>query len=278
MKTLIVGGTSSLGSALKPVLSEFSEVITAGRKSCDVRLDLSDPSEAIVLPDGIDSVIHTAAHFGGNKANEILEAENLNVLGTLKLCQAAVRAKVTHFVLISSMFACLKEGSEFYSIYALSKRHAEDVARFFCSAHFLPLAILRPSQIYGSNDRFRRHQPIIYVMMEKARLGEDIQIYGSHDARRNYIYIDDLTALVSRTVKNRVVGTYSCQHPVDVTYSQIARASFAAFKRNGSVRFVKDKQNIADNVFERDEALYKLTGFYPQTSIEDGLRKIAEEL
>ena len=113
MKILIVGGTSSLGCALKPVLSEIGEVITAGRKECDIRLDLNDPIEKITLPNNIDAVIHTAAHFGGKTVEEILEAENVNVLGTLKLCQAAVQAKAKHFILISSMFSCLNKNSAF---------------------------------------------------------------------------------------------------------------------------------------------------------------------
>ena len=41
MKTLIIGGTSSLGCALKPVFSKFGEVITAGRKNCDITMDLN---------------------------------------------------------------------------------------------------------------------------------------------------------------------------------------------------------------------------------------------
>jgi nucleoside-diphosphate-sugar epimerase len=277
MKVVIVGGTSSLGSNLRTVLAESCEVITAGRTNCDLALDLTWPLERIVLPNDIDVIVHTAAHFGGKTAADIVEAEHVNVLGTLKLCQAAVGAKARHFILISSIFASLKEDSEHHSIYALSKRHAEDVARFVCATHSLPLTVLQPSQIYGAGPRFRARQPFLHAMMDKAKKGEDILLYGTRDPRRNFIYIDDLTAVISRVIDARIVGTYSCQHPSNVTYSQIAKAAFEAFGTRGSVSFLRDKPDIPDNVFAADDALYEAIGFRPSTTIEDGLRRIARQ-
>ncbi len=213
-----------------------SKVITAGRQNCDIELDLTWPPERFSIPEGVDAIVHTAAHFGGTSTGDILEAERVNVLGTMKLCEAAARAKVGHFVLISSIFAALGEDSPHYSAYALSKRHAEDVARLICRAHRMPLAVLRPSQIYGAGPRFRTHQPFLHAMIDKARAGEDIVLFGTHDPRRNFIYIDDLTNVIARVVAARVVGTWSCQYPVDVTYTQIATAAFRAFGTTGSVR------------------------------------------
>jgi nucleoside-diphosphate-sugar epimerase len=275
MKILIVGGTSSVARALKPVCSEFSEVITAGRAHCDITLDLQDAIETMAIPNDIDVVIHTAAHFGGKADAEILEAENINVLGTLKLCQVAVQARAKHFVLVSSISACLKENSEFYSIYALAKKHSEEVARFYCAAHSLSLTILRPSRIYGNEDSFRQHQPFLYTMVDKAEKGEDIPIYGSHDALRNYIHVDDLARIIAKVVQNRLEGTYSCMHTTDLTYSQIARAALLAFESKGNVHFLKDKSDIPDNIFAEDHSLYERIGFYPQVSIEDGMKQLA---
>jgi nucleoside-diphosphate-sugar epimerase len=274
MRVLVVGGNSSLGSALKAVLSASCEVMTAGRANCEIALDLTWPLERFLLPVDIDVIVHTAAHFGGKTSADILEAENVNVLGTLKLCQAAISTKAKHFVFISSIFATLSEDSEHYSVYALSKRHAEDVARFVCATSSFPLAVLRPSQIYGPGPRFRTHQPFLHTMIDRARKGEDILLYGTRDPRRNFIYIDDLTAVISRVVSTGIVGTYACQHPSDVTYSQIAKAAFQAFGTRGSVRVLRDKPDIPDNVFAIDDALYRVIGFRPSTSIEDGLRRI----
>ena len=68
MRVVIVGGTSSLGSALKTALSTRFEVITAGRTNCDLEFDLTWPLARMALPEEVDVVVHTAAHFGGKTA------------------------------------------------------------------------------------------------------------------------------------------------------------------------------------------------------------------
>ncbi len=275
MKTLIVGGTSSLGVALKPAFLKLGVVITAGRKNCDILLDLSDPVENMHIPEDIDVIIHTAAKFGKRTDAEILETETINALGTLKLCQLAVRANIKHFVYISSIYSCLDEKSEQFSAYALSKRHAEELARLYCSSYSQPLTIIRPSQIYGVQESLRKHQPFFYSLVDKAASGQDVVIYGKHDPRRNFIHIEDLTEIVLRVVLNKVEGTYSCMHPHDTTFSEIANAAFSAFNNKGTIRFLKDKADVPDNIFEKDESLYRQIGYYPQISIVDGMKSIA---
>jgi len=164
-----------------PVVGEFAEVITAGRQNCDIRLDLNAP-EAIDLPGDLDVVINTAASFGGAGFDDFVRAESVNGLGVLRLCDACVRARTRHLVLISSIFAGLDQSSGYYSIYALSKRHGDELAQLFCSNARLPLAILRPSQFYGDGDAQRKHQPFLSSIVDKAAAGEEIQIYGTHDA------------------------------------------------------------------------------------------------
>jgi nucleoside-diphosphate-sugar epimerase len=275
MRTLIIGSSSSVGNALIPVISKFSQVLTAGRHDCDIILNIGDPIEKIKLPDNLDVIIHTAAEFAIKTDVDLVNTEYVNVLGTLKLCQAAKQANSKHFVLVSSMFSCLKSNSPFFNIYSLSKKHSEEIAQYYCSAHSLPLTILRPSRIYGIDDRYRRHQPFIYALADQAEKGEDIAIQGSHDALRNFIHIEDLIKIISLVVQNKIVGTYNCMHPKDITFSEIASAAISAFHGQGAIYFLGDKPDIPDNIFEMDDILYKQIGFYPQITIEEGMKKIA---
>ena len=112
------------------------------------------------------------------------------------------------------------------------------------------------------------------MMIDKAENGEDITIYGSNDALRNYIYIDDLVKIIEKVVQNKIEGIYSCMYPIDLTYSQIAKAAILAFNSKGRIFFLKNKPDIPNNIFEKDGSLYKKIGFYPQISIKDGMKKI----
>jgi len=275
MRILIVGGTSSLAQALKPVLSEFAEVITAGRAGCDVYLDLSDREEDIELPKGVDVVINTAAHFGGNSFEEMFQAETVNVLGALKVCQVSKTAHVRHLVHISSTSAYVEVTSDYYGIYALSKRHSDEAVKLFCSSFSLPCTILRPSQIYGNENTFRKHQPFLYAAIDKAEKSEDITIHGANDALRNYIHIDDFTKIISAVVIKQVEGLYACTNPIDIRLSQIANAAIGAFCSSGRVIFLKDMEDIQDNVFPYSDSLYRTIEYFPRISIEEGVKRIA---
>ncbi len=275
MKILLAGGNSSLSQALSPVLASFTEVLTAGRRGCDVELDLSWPAERFSLPAGLDAVIHLAAHFGGPDFDAMLAAEEVNALGALKLAHACTRAGVGHLVQISSIFVGLGEDSPFFNSYALSKRHAEELTGLYCRSAGLPLAILRPAQLYGEGESFRRHQPFLYALMDRAQRGEDIVLYGSNDALRNFIHVDDVAEGIARVVGKRTEGRYVSASQPNVRFPKIAAAAVAAFGSASSIRFDATRPDIPDNAFAADEALYRLIEYFPRIPLEQGVAREA---
>lgn len=275
MKILIVGGSSSLAQVLRPVLASFAEVLTAGRRGCDVALDLAWSAERLELPAGLDAVIHLAAHFGGQNFDTIFAAEEVNVLGALKLAHACARAGVGQLVLASSIFAGLNEDSPFYNSYTLSKRHGEELSLLYCRSVGLPLAILRLAQLYGEGESFRRHQPFLFEQLDRAQRGEDLVLYGSNDARRNFIHVADVAEVFSRVVQQRIEGRYDCASLSNVRFSEIASAAVAAFGSASAIRFDATKPDVPDNAFAVDETLYRLIDYFPRISLAQGLAREA---
>lgn len=275
MKVLLAGGNSTLANALRPALDPFAEVLTAGRADCDVALDLAWSADRFILPDGLDTVIHLGAHFGGTDFGAMEAAETVNVLGALKLAHACHGAGAGHLVQISSIFAALDETSPFFNVYALSKRHAEDLTALYCRSVGLSLAIIRPAQLYGEGDAFRRHQPFIYALMDRAQRGEDITLFGSNDAERNFIHIDDVAEVIARVVRQRIEGRYTCASPANVRFSAIAAAAVKAFDSGSAIRFDAGKPDVADNGVAADDTLYRLIDYFPRISLEQGLAREA---
>lgn len=275
MKVLLVGGRSALGQALAPVLAGFAEVITAGRAGCDLELDLRWPAERFALPVGIDAVVNLAADFGGADAQAMLAAEEANALGALKLAAACTRAGAGRLVQVSSVFAALGEDSPFYSVYALSKRHGEDLARLYCRGAGLPLAIIRPAQMYGDGEACRRHQPFLYALLDKAQRGEDIVLHGRNDALRNFIHVSDVAEVIARVVRQGVVGRYNCASLSNARFSEMAAAAVAAFAGASQIRFDPSKPDVPDNPVEIDDSLYRLIDYFPRLSLEQGLAREA---
>lgn len=271
MRIVIVGGASSLARTLKPILAEFAEVITAGRRGCDIHLDLAAPVELMALPQGIDAVVNAAARFGGDSFVDMVEAESVNVLGVLKLCHSCSNARVGHLVQISSIFTRLDSTSPFYGVYSSSKRHGDELAQLFSARFGLPLTVLRPSRFYGVGEAGRKHHPLLSAIIDKAEKGEDIFIHGANDALRNFLHVEDLAEIVGRVIQRKIEGTYNCMNVENVRYSEIADAAIEAFGGRSTVSFLKDRPDIPDSVFPRDDTLYRLIDYLPRISISLGM-------
>lgn len=275
MRILIIGGSSALSTALIPVLKGVAKVLTAGRNNDDIVLDLRQTNKPFSFPMGVDIVIQVAAHFGGKTSEEIIAAEEVNLLGTLRACRASVDIGAKHFIFVSSIYSQMRPDSSYYSIYALSKKHAEEATIFFCAQQGLPLTVLRPAQLYGKTSEFAKHQPFLYSMADKAQRGEDIVLNGRNDALRNLLHADDFAYTILKIVEQRITGVYPCQFPFDTSISTIAKAAIAAFGSPSKLSFLPSENDIKDNVFPIDDLLYQKIKFYPRIDIEEGMRMIA---
>ena len=275
MKALLVGGRSALAQALRPTLAPSTEVITAGRDGCDVELDLTWPVERMIVPPDVEVVVNLAAHFGGPTFTDLLIAEETNALGALKLAHACVRAGHPHLVQVSTIFAGLTGTSPFFSSYALSKRHADELLDLYCRQADLALTTVRVSQIYGEGEEFRRHQPVLYALLDKAQRGQDIVLQGRNDALRNFIHVADVAEIITRVVRLGVTGSFTCANLTNTRFSEMAEAAVAAFDSKSTVRFDPDRPNIPDNAFEPDETLFRRIGYFPTISLHQGLAREA---
>jgi nucleoside-diphosphate-sugar epimerase len=272
MRILIIGGTSSLATALKPYLAEFASVITAGRNNtCDLHMDLAAEDGIPVLPSGIDIVINTAAGFGDTSAAGLLNTYATNVTGLIKLCNACTQAKVGKFIQVSSIFAGLPQDSPLYNIYALSKKHAEDILTYWSLQSAMPHVIIRPSQMYGTGAALRKHQPFFYSIIDKAARDETIAFYGNNDALRNFIHVEDVARIIALVCNTSLQGTFACMAPAHIRYSEIAHAAIAAFGSRSTITFLQDKPDIPDNVTDIDTTLFDLLHTSTDISLEKGM-------
>jgi nucleoside-diphosphate-sugar epimerase len=275
MKVLIIGGTSSLGVELKQHLSSMHNVTTAGRSNCDSYLDLSN-SSSFEMSSKFDVVIMTVAVFGGDDFDSYEENININVSGTLRSIAIAQESKASRFILISSMSALQNLKSPFFGIYSITKRHAEEVAEYVCKSIGMPLTILRPSQLYGENLSFNKHQPLIYSIANSAFTNQDIVFYGRNNSLRNYLHVRDFNVIIEKVIDLQIDGNYNCVHVQNITVSMVAEAAINAFDSKSKYSFDDSKTDIVDNEFVCDVKFYQIIDFEPKISINRGMRMLAE--
>lgn len=275
-RVLVTGSTSTVGRAIGAVLAREYHVSYGGRRAADIMLDLSAPQ--LELPAGVafDVLVHAAADFGGHEEAQMRRAEQVNVIGTLNVCALAHRAGVKLLVLISSISAGYGPNQAYFDIYALSKRHAEELAELYCAKHGLGLVILRPSALYDAATHCRTHQRLLYALIDQARRDEDFVFNGSHDALRNYVFLDDFAETVARVVQHRLIGKFDCAAIEPVRLSEICRTANHVFGGSGQLRFTRQGPDIADVAPPSGLSVYESIGYYPATSLLEGMQCIRQ--
>lgn len=259
------------------LMAQHHEVRLAGRREADISFDLTDWGNRPAPSETFDAVVHIAADFGGATDKDFVRAELVNTVGTLSACSLARKVNAKHFILLSSIFATYSAADPYFGIYALSKRHGEEVAQLFCAERNIDLTILRPSQVYDDIGLCRPHQEFLYLIADKAQNGQPIEIYGAHDARRNYIHLLDLTETIARVAEQRQVGVFACIHPDHVLLSEMANAAYCAFETVGQITFLTDKPDLADLPQTDDFELYSKISFWPRIDIKDGYKRIKNQ-
>jgi UDP-glucose 4-epimerase len=63
------------------------------------------------------------------------------------------------------------------------------------------VTILRPSNAYGPGQTIRRGFGLVRTMIEHARLGTSLEVWGDGENIRDYIYIDDIVEATMRLIR-----------------------------------------------------------------------------
>lgn len=276
LNILIVGGSSSIGRSIGEHLKHLGSVKFAGRQDAEFFFDLTHWDAKPTVTESFDVVVHVAADFGGTEPEDFIRAELANSVGTLAVCRLAESCNAKHLIVLSSIFATYRPGDPYYGIYALSKKHAEEVAVLFCAERNLALTVLRPSQVYDAEGKCRKHQPLFYAIADKAQAGENISIFGNHDPLRNYLFLEDLATICRRVVETKTTGVFNCTHPQNPRLSEVAAAALSTFANGGVVQFHPDKPDLLDLPLIVETLLYDLIGFYPLVDIEQGFERIRQ--
>lgn len=272
-KIIVTAPTSAVGGNLIKYLEGKYEIITVGRRKSDIFYDFSEDNK-LSLPAGVKSIVHMAGILSAENDNEILNMVSTNVVGTLKLCIAARESGVKHIVFISSVNAGLAQNSPYYNYYAITKKQAEEIVRLYCIKNNIALCIIRPGQIFGVDRRFSKSQPLLYHMIESAIGNRPINIYGRHDALRNYIFADNLFRMIQYAVDNLIDEDVCAIDRKNYHLSEAAEIIIKAFQSHSEVHFLEEEADIADNAFYEERDFFSEWNI-PFVEFRDAMKKIA---
>lgn len=141
-----------------------------------------------------------------------------------------------------------------------------------------PLAILRPSLLYGAADPHNGYGPNRF--RRQANAGEEITLFGEGEERRDHVYIDDVAELVVRTVKMRSTGVLNIASGQVHSFRDIAETVVEMSPRKVSIRPTPRSGPMPHNGFRPFDPASCQSAFpdFRYTSLREGLAKAQQEM
>ena len=184
-----------------------------GYTDVEDRLETPGTLQGLFDTHRFDAVIHLAAQAGVRYSIDNPRSYvDANLVGTFELLEAARAFPPAHMLLASTSSAYGANTDMPYvethkadlqmSFYAATKKATENMAHSYAHLYGLPITMFRFFTVYGPWGR----PDMAHFKFTRAILaGEPIDIYNHGDMRRDFTYIDDLTAAILALI-NAVPG------------------------------------------------------------------------
>tara|TARA_R110000737_G_scaffold149296_1_gene178652 strand:- start:9437 stop:10420 length:984 start_codon:yes stop_codon:yes gene_type:complete len=251
--------------------------------------DIRDANFCRHITKNVDIVFHLAALIAipySYLAPESYVATN--VTGTLNICQAAKDNSVNRVIHTSTsevygtaQYVPIDEKHplQAQSPYSASKIGADAMAISYFNAFDLPVTIARPFNTYGPRQSARA---IIPTIISQIANGEKQIKLGDLSPTRDFNYVlDTCRGFISILENENTIGEV-----INIGSNfEISMADTLALIKNimaSDVEFISDQQRIRPDKSEvfrlwcDNSKISSLTGFRPEVSIEEGLRKTVQ--
>jgi UDP-glucose 4-epimerase len=274
-RVAVIGAGGFVGSAICARLAaDRVPVLALTRKE----LDLLKPEAAATLRRLLradDSVVFVSA-LAPTRNNAML-IDNLRLAETA--CAALAAQSVAHLVYISSDAVYSDDANP------VTERSCQQPSSLHGAMHLareimlgttfkLPLAILRPTLIYGAKDPHHGSGPNRFRRL--AAKGEAITLFGDGEEKRDHVLVDDVAALASAVLDHRSNGVLNIATGRSASFREVAEMVVALSPRRVEIRGTPRQNPITHRHFDITDCLKAFPEFH-YVPLRDGLARAAKE-
>jgi nucleoside-diphosphate-sugar epimerase len=138
----------------------------------------------------------------------------------------------------------------------------------------VPLAILRPSLLYGARDPHNGYGPNRFRRL--AQKGEAITLFGEGEEQRDHLDIADVARLTSLVLAHRSRGELNIATGTSVSFREIAELVVKLSGKSAEIRGTPRQNPITHRHFDITACLKAFPQFH-YTPLRDGLERAARE-
>ncbi len=296
MKALVTGGAGFIGSnAAKLLVDEGHDVLVLDNLSSGYRCNLSAlPSVEFVEDDvrdaevvsrvmqGVEVVFHLAASVGNIRSIEHpIEDSEVNVIGTLRVLEAARRAAVRKVVFSSSAgifgelrYLPIREDHplEPDSPYGASKLAAEKLCLAYAKLYDLEAICLRYFNVYGVNQRYDAYGNVIPIFAHRLLHGMPLIIYGDGEQTRDFVNVRDVAqANLMAAEANGLSGAFNIASGKAITINHLASLIREVSGLDTGVGYAPPRKGDVRHSKADISAAHQAFGYEPSVGIVEGL-------
>ena len=295
-RVLVTGGAGFIGSNLvKTLVANGCEVTVLDNLSSGhqtnldpfpqvrfIEADIRDPDAVDKAIQGATVVFHLAASVGNKRSidNPISDAE-INVLGTLRVLEAARKHKVPKLVASSSagIFGELKtlpiredHPIEPDTPYGSTKLCSEKLCLAYSKLYELEAICLRYFNVYGPNQRFDAYGNVIPIFAFQILRGQPLTIFGDGEQTRDFVNVADVVqANLKAAATRNVSGAFNIGSSSRITINRLVTLLRAASGIEPTVIHGPPRPGDVRDSLADIRAAAATLGFAPAVPIEDGL-------
>lgn len=219
MEVLVTGGCGFIGGHTVDALIENGHRVTVvddlsapendyfhfNDKAEYYRFDISTEGYKLSQLGRFDLIYHMAARSRIQPTfNNRSAATQVNAIGTQNILDHALKSKDCRFIYAGTSSLYGHDNSvpfnedmkpQLNTPYSLSKWFGERLCEFYSRTYGLQTIVLRYFNVYGPREPTRGHYaPVIGLFKRQFAAGEKMTIVGDGNQRRDFTYIDDVTA------------------------------------------------------------------------------------
>jgi len=278
-RTVILGARGFVGNALTRRLeADGAEILALGRQDLDLLAADAAERLAVELRE-TDSLVVISAK--APVKNHRMLTDNIEMM--VAVCDALEKVTPAHVVYVSSDAVYADSDGpldEASSAEPGALHGAMHLTRelMLGSVTDAPLAILRPSLLYGADDPHNGYGPNQYRRL--AAEGRAIGLFGRGEERRDHVLIDDVAELIFRVLMRRSQGILNIATGEVTSFHEIADMVLGHFDGAAGIDYKPRSGPMPHNGYRpfASDACKAAFPDFTYTPIADGIAKAHRDM
>ncbi len=300
-KILITGGAGFIGSNIAKkyynegfqvaVLDNFSsgqkEFLNKDIKIFKGNIENRDFVETVFKNFQPDIVSHHAAHISvrDSISKPIFDAEQ-NILGSINIFEIAGKNKIKHIVFASTAGLINQKDYKLPTIetnaptldlpYKISKFSGERYLEFFAEKYKYEKTIFRYGNVYGPHQTPKSEAGVVSIFIKNLLNKKNITLFGEGKQTRDFIFVEDIANAHFTATKKKVSGCFHLGTSIETSIKDL----YEKITKELNIKYSPSIGELLSGELLRSclnyEKFQKASGWTPQITLDEGLRKTIE--